>query len=239
MRKGSSSLGTDVPSESEINRLAARSHEEFVIFEAMDNEMKMKDKYRSRLMQEHEVPEWAYSAPDTNKEGKGKGFNPDSTVVLGKRRRKEVTYADTLSDLQWMKAVENGQEVSRSSTKGRKRENWPSQGNEPTRNSAGTERLLDTRNENLPAASEGASEGTSEDTVISTPNNLKFDEAVPLKPEYPSVEKPEHRDSRESGWNGLAFAWNTHKKKRSSYAIHGSSSDFRGQSYNGRGNGRN
>ena len=105
MRRGTRSLGTDVPSEREINRLAARSDEEFWLFEKMDEERRQKENYRSRLMEDHEVPEWAYSKPD-NKENDTKGFNSGS--ITGKRRRKEVVYVDTLSDLQWMKAVENG-----------------------------------------------------------------------------------------------------------------------------------
>ncbi|KAI3443219.1 uncharacterized protein J3R85_000141 [Psidium guajava] len=123
MRKGSRSLGTDVPSEREINRLAARSDEEFWLFEKMDEERRQRENYRSRLMEEHEVPEWAYSTPDA-KAGKSKGFDHDVSNITGKRRRKEVLYADTLSDLQWMKAVENGEDISKRSGRG-KRKNYP------------------------------------------------------------------------------------------------------------------
>ncbi|KAJ4833775.1 putative ATP-dependent DNA helicase chr12 [Turnera subulata] len=233
MRRGTSSLGTDVPSESEINRLAARSHEEYVLFEAMDNEMKMKDKYRTRLMQEHEVPEWAYSTPETNKESKGKWFDPNSPGVSGKRPRKEATYADTLTEYQWMKAVENGQDLSKPSTRGRKRVRRPAEGNESASNSVGTEKkFMDFRSENLPAASEG----TSEDTYGSAPKRQKSEEVVPSKPEYQSVERAEQPGATEGSWNGHTLIW--HKKKRSSYAIPSSSSDSRGQNSNGRGNGR-
>ncbi|XP_030536078.1 probable ATP-dependent DNA helicase CHR12 [Rhodamnia argentea] len=123
MRKGSRSLGTDVPSEREINRLAARSDEEFWLFEKMDEERRQRENYRSRLMEEHEVPEWAYSTPDV-KASKSKGFDHDVSNLTGKRRRKEVLYADTLSDLQWMKAVENGEDISKRSGRG-KRKNYP------------------------------------------------------------------------------------------------------------------
>ncbi|KAL5981073.1 hypothetical protein ACLOJK_028993 [Asimina triloba] len=64
MRSGTSSLGTDVPSEREINRLAAQNEEEFWLFEKMDEERRQRENYRSRLMEEHEVPDWAYAAPD-------------------------------------------------------------------------------------------------------------------------------------------------------------------------------
>lgn len=38
MRKGTSSLENEVPNEREINRLAARSEDEFWMFERMDEE---------------------------------------------------------------------------------------------------------------------------------------------------------------------------------------------------------
>ncbi|XP_024960128.1 probable ATP-dependent DNA helicase CHR12 isoform X1 [Cynara cardunculus var. scolymus] len=121
MRRGTSSLGTDVPSEREINRLTARSDEEFWLFEKMDDERRQKERYRSRLIEDHEVPDWAYTKPDNPKDMRGKGFDYETANLSGKRRRKEVVYADTLSELQWMKAVEHGdQYLKHHPAKGRK-----------------------------------------------------------------------------------------------------------------------
>ncbi|KAL9401532.1 hypothetical protein Peur_005381 [Populus x canadensis] len=232
MRRGTSSLGTDVPSEREINRLAARSQEEFRIFEEMDKERRKQEDYRSRLMEEHEVPEWAYQAPDS-KEDKGKGFEQNSTGVLGKRRRKEVTYGDTLSDLQWMKAVENGQDISKLSSKGKKQEHTRSEVNDTANNSVGTEKkVLEMRNDSMPVASEG----TSEDTYASAPRRPQSEEAVTEKTDYQVLEKSEQGVGG-SGWNRQIFTWNTYKKKRSSYVFPSSSSDSRGQNSNVKGNG--
>ncbi|KAH8495822.1 hypothetical protein H0E87_018849 [Populus deltoides] len=232
MHRGTSSLGTDVPSEREINRLAARSQEEFRIFEDMDKDRRKKEDYRSRLMEEHEVPEWAYQAPD-NKEDKAKGFEQNSTGVLGKRRRKEVIYSDTLSDLQWIKAVENGEDMSKLSGKGKKQEHTRSEANDSASNSARTDKkVLEMRNEYTPVASEG----TSEDTYASAPKRPKSDEAVSQKPDYQVSEKSE-QGGGESGLNKHIFTWNTYKKKRSSYVIPSSSSNSRGQNSNGKGNG--
>ncbi|KAI3496520.1 hypothetical protein L1887_38885 [Cichorium endivia] len=114
MRRGTSSLGTDVPSEREINRLTARSDEEFWLFEKMDDERKQKERYRTRLMEDHEVPDWAYTKPDNPKDMRGKGFDYETAHLSGKRRRKEVVYADTLSEVQWIKAVEHGDPVGKS-----------------------------------------------------------------------------------------------------------------------------
>lgn len=114
MRRGTSSLGTDVPSEREINRLTARSDEEFWLFEKMDDERKQKERYRTRLMEDHEVPDWAYTKPDNPKDMRGKGFDYETAHLSGKRRRKEVVYADTLSEVQWIKAVEHGDPAGKS-----------------------------------------------------------------------------------------------------------------------------
>ncbi|KAJ7270788.1 hypothetical protein O6H91_Y396400 [Diphasiastrum complanatum] len=107
MRKGTNALSTDVPSEREINHLAARSDEEFHLFEDMDEERRNEEEYRSRLMEEHEVPDWVFFQPENVKVGKNDCFNQ----VQGKRQRKEVLYTDVLSDSQWLKAVEDGQDV--------------------------------------------------------------------------------------------------------------------------------
>ncbi|KAJ7980086.1 Chromatin structure-remodeling complex protein SYD [Quillaja saponaria] len=208
MRRGTSSLGADVPSEREINRLAARSDEEFWMFEKMDEERRQKENYRSRLMEEHEVPEWVYSTPN-NKEEKSKGF--DSGSVTGKRRRKEVVYADSLSDLQWIKAVENGEDISK--PKGRKRDLLLSDGNALSGNIAGAEdKALDLRNESVPVASEE----TSEDPFSTAPVSKR------LKLEGKNSQKNEFEGVGGSGLNEHMFSWNTHRKKRSSYAAQSS-----------------
>uniref|UniRef100_A0A2P2KCT1 DNA helicase n=1 Tax=Rhizophora mucronata TaxID=61149 RepID=A0A2P2KCT1_RHIMU len=233
MRRGTSSLGTDVPSEREINRLAARSPEEFRIFEDMDKQRRQKENYRSRLMEEHEVPEWAYSTPDS-KEDTAKSLEQKSTGILGKRRRKDVVYADTLSDLQWMKAVENGQDISKISAKGKRLEHPPPEGIELASNGAGTKKkAMELKSDDMPTASEG----TSEDTYASTPKRSKSNGGASEKPEPQSIEKSEHEGVGGSRWSGHMFTWNSHKKKRSSYAVQSSSSDSRGQNSSGRGNG--
>lgn len=70
------------------------------------------NRYRSRLMEEDEVPEWVFHEdnPETSlKTNPG----PLNNLVLGKRQRKEVIYTDLLSDVQWMKAVEEGEDLSK------------------------------------------------------------------------------------------------------------------------------
>jgi hypothetical protein len=222
MRRGTSSLGTDVPSEREINRLAARSDEEFWLFEKMDEERRQKEKYRCRLMEEHEVPEWAYSAPEIKEDETG--F--DNGSITGKRKRKEVVYADTLSDVQWMKAVETGEDMSRLSGKRKRRDHLASEATASIRNNAvSEEKVSELANENKPMTSEGTSEDTS---------------PAPKGPKSvgENTEKQEYQGVGGSNWGGQMFTWSsTHKKKRSSFVVQSASSDSRGQNSNGRGNG--
>ncbi|KAM3755195.1 hypothetical protein ACB098_02G022400 [Castanea mollissima] len=221
MRRGTSSLGTDVPSEREINRLAARSDDEFWLFEKMDEERRQKEKYRSRLMEEHEVPEWAYSAPEI-KEDEAPGV--DGSGSMGKRKRKEVVYADTLSDLQWMKAVENGEDMLRLSGKRKRKDHLAIEGNASTRNIGDAEeKVLELENENTSM--------TNEDTfgLAPTPKRPKSEEE--------NTEKHEYQGPGGSNWNGHLLTWNTHKKKRSSFVVQSTLSDSRGQNSNGRGSG--
>lgn len=210
MRKGTSSLGTDVPSEREINRLAARSDEEFWLFERMDEERRQRENYRSRLMEEHEVPDWVYTVPEM-KAGKAKGSLDFDTPVTGKRRRKEVIREDTITDVQWMKAVKNGEDPSKLSSK-RRRESLPlSMSNNVINSTAiatipnnvsGEKKAAESRSETLSRASDAKSEDT-----------MGWTTCLKLKSEAESS----HRSSLDSlggSLNGLT--WSTHKRKRSS-----------------------
>ncbi|XP_027164831.1 probable ATP-dependent DNA helicase CHR12 [Coffea eugenioides] len=203
MRKGTSSLGADVPSEREINRLAARSDEEFWLFEKMDEDRRRKESYRSRLMEEHEVPDWAYAAPET-KERKGKGFQYEAANITGKRRRKEVVYADTYGELEWTKAVENG-DLAKHSDKGKKRRlDNPTLNNDLPNNSAGGEKRLPVlKNETVAVAAE-ITRTSSGSTSI--PKRLKYEDA--------NSSKIDHSDRKEGSLDGLT--WKAHQKKRSS-----------------------
>ncbi|MED6157149.1 putative ATP-dependent DNA helicase chr12 [Stylosanthes scabra] len=220
MRRGTSSLGTDVPSEREINRLAARSDEEFWLFEKMDEERRLKENYRSRLMDEHELPDWVYS-PLHNKDEKAKDFINGSAT--GKRKRKEVVYADTLSDVQWMKAVENG-DLSRLSVRGKRREHLSSENAaQASHNSGAEERFSELHTESFNMANDR----TSEDSFHVIPASKK------PKLEGANSHRHAYEDVKGSGLNQHVLSWNTHRKKRSSYG-QGSSSDTKGQSSNGR-----
>ncbi|EEE62302.1 hypothetical protein OsJ_17090 [Oryza sativa Japonica Group] len=110
LRRGTSSLGTDIPSEREINRLAARNDEEFWLFEKMDEERRQRENYKPRLMEGIEVPDWVF-ANDTLTE-KIPADEPQNVLLTTKRRRKEVVYSDSFGD-QWMKADDVVEETPR------------------------------------------------------------------------------------------------------------------------------
>ncbi|OEL32478.1 putative ATP-dependent DNA helicase CHR12 [Dichanthelium oligosanthes] len=110
LRRGTSSLGTDIPSEREINRLAARNDEEFWLFEKMDEERRQRENYKSRLMDGNEVPDWVFA---NNNEAMTKRTVADefqNISVGAKRRRKEVVYSDSFGD-QWMKSDEGFEDI--------------------------------------------------------------------------------------------------------------------------------
>jgi SWI/SNF-related matrix-associated actin-dependent regulator of chromatin subfamily A protein 2/4 len=208
MRRGTSSLGTDVPSEREINRLAARSDEEYWLFEKMDEERRRKENYHTRLMEEQEVPDWAYSVADSDK-GKGKGFDYDSANITGKRRRKEVVYADTLSELQFLKAVENGDDVFKNSVRRKRTETLPFSINDEHGGSSGGRG----GNSNIPVeldsetASPAASEPTSE--------NVSGLSLKRRRTETASSPEAEIQGGTDGSAKKHVLTWKLHKKKRS------------------------
>lgn len=205
MRRGSSSLGTDVPSEREINRLAARTEEEFWLFEKIDEERRKKESYRTRLMEEQEVPDWVYATPDPN-DKKGKGFDYEAANITGKRRRKEVIYQDTYND-ELIKELENGESSSRSTKGKKKKENPPPVVNNevPNEDSAGEEKAVQGSKKEAESA---VGKGTRGHTIGFTLRKVKADD------DASSSHKEDDSSQRDATLDGLT--WKAHKRKRSS-----------------------
>lgn len=242
MRRGTSALGNDVPSEREINRLAARTDEEYWLFEKMDEERRQKENYRSRLMEDHEVPEWVY-AVNTDASERSKGFDHDVGKITGKRKRKEVVYADTLSDLRWVKAVENGEDLFKAMTKRKRKEHVSFENlNSPLNNNhGGMENAYEVVDDDGDDGDDGddddmasLSDGKSEETPRVSPQKMRINGS--------NFETPEYEDDggNGSGSGTWKLTWKTHKKKRSSFNVMGSSTSMsessRGQSSAGKGN---
>lgn len=228
MRRGTNSLGTDVPSEREINRLAARTEEEFWLFEKMDEERRQKERYKSRLMEEKEVPEWAFSKTNQERSKGSIGHSQDalSNELSGKRRRKEVIYTDSLSDIQWMKAVEAGEDLSKIASSAGKRKRQPLDAyeyREPL--SDAYESLSDeVVGQNVPRMK------TIQDTLaVEDVGGNDFLSRTPAK--YKSgilLNKRDDGDSDANNWQENIVTWRTHKRKRSGNGLSSSTSDVNG-----------
>ncbi|XP_010941745.1 probable ATP-dependent DNA helicase CHR12 [Elaeis guineensis] len=219
MRRGTNSLGTDVPSEREINRLAARTEEEFWLFEKMDEERRQRERYRSRLMEENEVPDWVYPKTSEHKPKGNQGLDSESNQVTGKRRRKEVVYADLLSDVQWMKAVEDGEDLSKIAARGKRREH-PPDAYESASDDAGGQSISEQRNMSRSTVSEDG----SDDVLSRTPRKFKTGFVLPNKDEDEG-----EGEGDTSSWQENIVTWRTHKRKRSSHGFSNSTSDVKGQ----------
>ncbi|XP_008807276.2 probable ATP-dependent DNA helicase CHR12 isoform X2 [Phoenix dactylifera] len=218
MRRGTNSLGTDVPSEREINRLAARTEEEFWLFEKMDEERRQRERYRSRLMEENEVPDWVFPKTSEHKSKGNQGLDSKSNQVTGKRRRKEVIYADLLSDVQWMKAVEDGEDLSKIAARGKRREH-PSDAYESASDDAGGQSMSEQRNISRSTMSEDG----SDDVLSRTTKKFKTGFVLPNKDEDEG-----EGEGDTSSWKENIVTWRTHKKKRSSHGFSNSTSDVKG-----------
>ena len=100
----------DLPTEEEINRMIARSEDEFDMFERLDQEMYQQrlTAWRQqgnrgppppRLMQLAELPKWVVAAQPVR-------GNDLEKYGRGTRERKDAVYSDNLTDLQFMKMIE-------------------------------------------------------------------------------------------------------------------------------------
>lgn len=103
----------DVNSAEEINRMLARSDEEFDIFEEMDRkEFEERDGRPRLIMDESELPDWVL-LPEVEKKSKeqleAEYINEHGR---GQRKRKDVTYNDNLTEREWAETIEAGEEIS-------------------------------------------------------------------------------------------------------------------------------
>ncbi|CAB3255466.1 unnamed protein product [Arctia plantaginis] len=98
----------EVPDDDLINEMIARSEEELEIFKQIDIERK-KTETQSRLVEESELPDWLVKEDDEVVCNKGQGWHLDDDEILGRgsRQRKEVDYTDSLTEKEWLKAIDD------------------------------------------------------------------------------------------------------------------------------------
>ncbi|XP_078471327.1 SWI/SNF-related matrix-associated actin-dependent regulator of chromatin subfamily A member 2-like isoform X2 [Lampetra planeri] len=101
----------EVPDDETVNQMIARSEEEFEMFMRMDLDRRREDarnpRRRPRLMEEDELPNWIIK-DDAEVERLTCEDEEEKLFGRGSRQRKEVDYSDSLTEKQWLKAIEEG-----------------------------------------------------------------------------------------------------------------------------------
>lgn len=93
----------EVPDDEMINLMIQRSEDELELFKKMDIERKEHDGGRSRLITVEELPDWLVKEDD---EVDRWNYEEDSILGRGSRQRKEVDYTDSLTEKEWLKAID-------------------------------------------------------------------------------------------------------------------------------------
>lgn len=100
----------EVPDDETVNQMIARSEGEFESFQKFDlerrrEEAKLGSQRKPRLLEESELPDWLVKDDD---EVERWAYEEDEDRFLGRgsRQRKEVDYTFSLTDKEWMKAID-------------------------------------------------------------------------------------------------------------------------------------
>ncbi|KAG7198891.1 hypothetical protein KM043_015713 [Ampulex compressa] len=101
----------EVPDDETVNQMIARTEGEFEIFQKLDlerrrEEAKLGPNRKSRLLEEAELPDWLVKDDD---EVERWTYEEDEDRFLGRgsRQRKEVDYSDSLTEKEWLKAIDD------------------------------------------------------------------------------------------------------------------------------------
>lgn len=98
----------EVPDDEVVNLMISRSDDELELFKKMDLERKEQDGERPRLILEEELPEWLVKEDD---EVDLFVDEEDSILGRGSRQRKEVDYTDSLTEKEWLKAIDGDNDL--------------------------------------------------------------------------------------------------------------------------------
>lgn len=95
----------EVPDDEVINLMISRSEDELELFKRMDIERKERElNGKSRLITEEELPDWLVKEDD--EVDRWNYGEEDSILGRGSRQRKEVDYTDSLTEKEWLKAID-------------------------------------------------------------------------------------------------------------------------------------
>ncbi|KAI4459651.1 snf2/rad54 helicase family [Holotrichia oblita] len=100
----------EVPDDETVNQMVARTESEFELFQKMDlerrrEEAKLGPARKSRLIEENELPDWLVKDED-EVDRWNYDDQDDSLLGRGTRQRKEVDYSDSLTEKEWLKAID-------------------------------------------------------------------------------------------------------------------------------------
>ncbi|KAG5862736.1 hypothetical protein JTB14_004548 [Gonioctena quinquepunctata] len=103
----------EVPDDETVNQMMARSQQEFELFQRMDLERRREDAKlgparKARLMEISELPDWLVKEDD--EVDPWNYDDSDSVLGRGTRHRKEVDYTDSLTEKEWLKAIDETDE---------------------------------------------------------------------------------------------------------------------------------
>ncbi|XP_026107080.1 probable global transcription activator SNF2L2 isoform X3 [Carassius auratus] len=101
----------EVPDDETLNQMIARNEDEFEFFMRMDLDRRREDarnpKRKPRLMEEDELPSWILK-DDAEVERLTCEEEEEKIFGRGSRHRRDVDYSDTLTEKQWLRAIEDG-----------------------------------------------------------------------------------------------------------------------------------
>lgn len=100
----------EVPDDEVVNLMISRSEEELELFKKMDIERKEQDGTRSRLIIEEELPDWLMKEDDEVCDP-FECEEDDTILGRGSRQRKEVDYTDSLTEKEWLKAIDGDNDL--------------------------------------------------------------------------------------------------------------------------------
>ncbi|XP_030758143.1 ATP-dependent helicase brm-like [Sitophilus oryzae] len=112
----------EVPDDETVNQMVARSVDEFELFQKLDlerrrDEAKLGSARKPRLIEEKELPDWLVKEDDEVESLKNdikvdpwNYDDPEAIMGRGTRHRKEVDYTDSLTEKEWMKAIDETDE---------------------------------------------------------------------------------------------------------------------------------
>lgn len=95
----------EVPDDEMINLMISRSDDELELFKKMDIDRKL-SATKTRLVEECELPDWLTKHEEEMDRWNNENEDEETILGRGSRQRKEVDYTDSLTEKEWLKAID-------------------------------------------------------------------------------------------------------------------------------------